>query len=153
MGGKKNKSTVSFRLAGIVVGDWRQKGIVSSELEENEMVTYTTHPQFRLLAERREVMVLMRIRGVSSISEQEICHLEFSTIFEISEGFNEIYNEETKKGELGPDLSATLIGITYSTARGIIYERSKGTFLEYHLLPVVDPYRFVTPPADRSEEE
>ena len=40
-------------------------------------------------------------------------------------------------------LGATLLGIAFSTARGLIYERTRGTFFDGAVLPVIDPYAFL----------
>lgn len=39
------------------------------------------------------------------------------------------------------NLAATLLGLAYSTARGIIFERTRGTFFDGVVLPVIDPYK------------
>lgn len=38
-------------------------------------------------------------------------------------------------------MGATLLGIAFSTARGIIFERTRGTFFDGVILPVVDPFK------------
>lgn len=42
--------------------------------------------------------------------------------------------------QLDSRLGATIVGIIYSTARGIIYSRTAGTVIQGVILPVVDPY-------------
>jgi hypothetical protein len=41
-------------------------------------------------------------------------------------------------------MMGTLIGIAYSTVRGIIYTRTQGTALKGAILPVIDPKKFIT---------
>jgi hypothetical protein len=36
-------------------------------------------------------------------------------------------------------LAATVLGIAYSTARGIVVERTQGTFFNGAILPVINP--------------
>jgi len=43
--------------------------------------------------------------------------------------------------EIDIDLAATLLGLAYSTARGIIFERTRGTFFDGVILPTIDPYQ------------
>jgi len=38
-------------------------------------------------------------------------------------------------------LAATLLGIAYSTSRGIIVEKTQNTFLGGIILPCIDPYK------------
>jgi len=42
-------------------------------------------------------------------------------------------------------LVATVMGILYSTARGIILERTRGTFFDGVILPVISPKDLVGP--------
>ena len=52
---------------------------------------------------------------------------------------------EVKKDSTQVDiaLGATLFGMAYSTARGIIFERTRGTFFDGIILPVIDPFKFL----------
>jgi hypothetical protein len=50
---------------------------------------------------------------------------------------------EEKTVQVDANLGATLMGIAYSTARGIILTRTGGTALEGIVLPVVDPMTLV----------
>ena len=43
--------------------------------------------------------------------------------------------------QLDATMGATLLGIAFSTARGIIFERTRGTFFDGVILPVVDPFK------------
>jgi len=44
-------------------------------------------------------------------------------------------------------LGATVIGIAYSTARGIVLERTQGSFFNGAILPVLNPANILTGPA------
>lgn len=53
------------------------------------------------------------------------------------------FTREDGEGALQLDaaMGATLLGIAFSTARGIIFERTRGTFFDGVILPVVDPFK------------
>ncbi len=53
------------------------------------------------------------------------------------------FAREKESGEVEIDvtLGATLLSMAYSTARGIVYERTRGTFFDGVVLPVIDPYK------------
>lgn len=40
-------------------------------------------------------------------------------------------------------LAASLVGLAYSTARGIILERTSGTILNGIIIPVIDPMKLL----------
>lgn len=48
-------------------------------------------------------------------------------------------------------MMGTLIGIAYSTIRGIIYTRTQGTALKGAILPVVDPKKFISQQSTSTE--
>ncbi len=64
---------------------------------------------------------------------------------------------ETKEGENFPRidllLAATLVGIAYSTVRGIIFTRTQGTSLNAVVLPVVDPKKIMGIAEEKSSSE
>jgi|JI9StandDraft_2_1071091.scaffolds.fasta_scaffold05258_8 hypothetical protein len=65
-----------------------------------------------------------------------LCDLEVDNLTELS---------HLNKGNLTVDgqLAATIMGIFYSTARGIILERTSGTFFGGVILPVLDPKQLI----------
>jgi len=62
--------------------------------------------------------------------------LEFHFHIENLEEFTEETDEIKKVNSI---LGSTLISIAYSTARGIVFERTQGTLLTGIILPVIDP--------------
>lgn len=55
-----------------------------------------------------------------------------------------IIESEGKELQMDSALPATLLGMAYSTSRGIIFERTRGTFFEGVILPVIDPFKALT---------
>lgn len=60
--------------------------------------------------------------------------------FEV-ENFKDHAKKVKNKLEIDIHLAATLYTLSYSTARGIIFERTRGTFFNGAVLPVIDPYK------------
>lgn len=60
--------------------------------------------------------------------------------FEV-ENFKDHVKKFKDKLEIDIHLAATLYTLSYSTARGIIYDRTRGTFFNGAILPVIDPYK------------
>jgi len=55
------------------------------------------------------------------------------------ENIEEFIEESEGNKKISDNLGTTLISIAYSTARGIVLERTQGTFLNGTILPVIDP--------------
>ncbi|MDN3654047.1 hypothetical protein QWZ08_00330 [Ferruginibacter paludis] len=59
------------------------------------------------------------------------------------EDFLEKDNNEDDTPAIDPLMVATLVGIAYSTVRGIIYTRTQSTSLNGVVLPVIDPKKLL----------
>lgn len=57
------------------------------------------------------------------------------------ENLDDFITHTDKEGEfsVGVDLGATIAGISYSTSRGIVLDRTQGTYFNGVLLPILDP--------------
>jgi hypothetical protein len=66
--------------------------------------------------------------------------IEFHFVVDNIEDF---IDEEEDEVEIKGILWGTLMGIAYSTARGIIFDRTQGTFFKGVIIPVIDPKKLV----------
>ena len=64
-------------------------------------------------------------------------------IFRVENLDDFIEKEEGKKIRIDPVLGSTLVGIFYSTVRGIIFSRTQGTPLKEVVLPVIAPLKLM----------
>ncbi len=55
-------------------------------------------------------------------------------------------NTEDKALNMETNLAATLVGIMYSTLRGMLIVKAKDTILEKITLPVLNPFQIINPP-------
>lgn len=61
--------------------------------------------------------------------------------FEV-ENFKDFLILSNEKGtQIDANLGATLLGMAYSTSRGIILEKTHGTFFQGFILPVINPFK------------
>ncbi|OMP81225.1 hypothetical protein [[Flexibacter] sp. ATCC 35208] len=56
------------------------------------------------------------------------------------------FDEEKKIVVADGDLGITLAGIAYSTARGIIFDKTQGTLLKGLILPIISPNQLLSTP-------
>ena len=75
------------------------------------------------------------------------CTIEFAFDVEDLERYFEGKESQMSEGEFGVDhlFVCTLLGLSFSTARGIIFSRSLGTMLDGILLPIVAPKDLLSP--------
>ncbi|MEM3091529.1 MAG: hypothetical protein QXD05_00125 [Candidatus Pacearchaeota archaeon] len=72
----------------------------------------------------------------------KLCELITRISYEIKE-LEKLQKSDDKEINLPDIFVTTLISISISTTRGILSEKTKGTFLEGAYLPIVDPKKFV----------
>lgn len=97
-------------------------------------------------ADRSIVAVKLKVDIKAFNSSDEELDLKGSytheMIFKV-ENLNDFLKEKEGEKLLSPILGSTLVGIAYSTIRGIIYTRTQGTSLGTVMLPVVPPLRLM----------
>lgn len=92
--------------------------------------------------ENKNVRIRLNVQIEAMKAESEPIGLsgDFGLEFQIQvENLEEYVTEKDGIMIIDRKLGNTLIGIVFSTARGIIYERTSSTFFNGVLLPVIDP--------------
>ena len=89
----------------------------------------------------------MQIRAAINETKEEVLSIE-TLFFYKAENLNNYITEDKEKGWKFKDkrhlgLLTTLIGISISTMRGIMIEKSKGTLLDGKMLPIINPNTFI----------
>ncbi len=74
---------------------------------------------------------LLNNKNIKLIELVLVCDFEILNLESIIQMNNEGFT-------LPDDLLTTLVGMTYSTARGIIFSKTQGSFLNQFILPVID---------------
>lgn len=82
------------------------------------------------------------------LNAQYVIHFAFQV-----DNLKELLHVENNNTTIDNRLGATIIGMAYSTARGIVLERTQGTFFNGAILPVINVGDFLknTVPADQAE--
>ncbi len=77
--------------------------------------------------------------------EQKIgLHADYGLEFHfVIDNLNDFIEEKDDRKYINGQFGGTLMGIAYSTARGIILERTQGTYFDGVILPVIDPKELI----------
>jgi hypothetical protein len=92
--------------------------------------------------ERKNIRIRLNIDLEAKKNESEPVGLSGNFVLEFHlhvDNLDEFISSENDKNLIDGQLGGTLNGIVYSTARGIIYERTATTAFGGILLPVIDP--------------
>lgn len=81
------------------------------------------------------------LQGMKSENEQLGIKAEygFDFLFEVENLDDFILDENGKDKKVSGALGVTLISIAYSTARGMVLERTYGTYLDGIIIPIINP--------------
>jgi hypothetical protein len=84
--------------------------------------------------------IFFHIFNVYELNDEKIILLElfFTTDFHITDKINFI-KFDNEKFNMSIDFLTNLTSIAYSTARGIIFAKTQGSYLNQYILPVIDP--------------
>lgn len=110
-------------------------------------VNYNILPKVGLNPDLSQVIVTLDIAGNIKDTEEEFFKTSSTFIFEV-EDMKELIEWEDKKPVFKDstqeiNLFSAMIGIGYSTCRGIIMEKGARTILQSDILPLVNPMIFI----------
>jgi hypothetical protein len=118
-------------------------------LNEPDFVSFYANPQIGYQVENKTIVVDFSIDISLKNTEEKVAHIQTLFHYQV-DNLNECIevNGNVIK-DTHPDFGKFLITITgasYSTMRGIISEKFRGTILDRALLPIIDPSQFFKPP-------
>jgi hypothetical protein len=98
--------------------------------------------EHKLNIENKFIAVIIYIDIFNVQRDAKLGSITSSCIFEIAD-FSDFLDPKTNNVNLPEDFLVTINSITISTARGIMFNQFKGTFLHNAFLPIVDPKSFI----------
>jgi len=132
---KQLKFEHPFRIYEIKTNSFSVKDLKSEEAESFSAkdLTFKTRPSFGFDEELRVIKVSLNISY--SYKEEDYLRIDVDTIFEIAEVENIPLQDK--------NLLATLLGIAFSTTRGIILTMTVGNFMNKFYLPIINPSEII----------
>ena len=141
MAKKENKKVdLGFALLAIHPVHFFQKE-ESYFFEPGKLVYYSTQFSFTWLKENSVVRVLMKVNAsfdAEVTEENSVAGMDVVFDYILNNPPDDIEGEHGKL-KLPEAFRFTFLSIAISTGRGIFFERTRGTSLQYSLLPLIDP--------------
>ncbi len=126
-----------------VLDFWFNQEFENTERNRKEELVFETKPEVKLRSENHEVAILLSISAFFKESSERAYKVKFAMVYTIA-NYDDLLSENT--GDVSKELAAerslliiTLLGMTFSTLRGILCEKFSSTIYRDKLLPVVDP--------------
>jgi len=151
MAPKKSKPIIEYRIAGVIL-DKFHFNTLSKVFEPKHgapLANYNIMPTIGFTIDKNEAFVSIGIIGTIKETGEEFINASCRFIFVVTNLKNLMENIDGKihfkDKEVERALVPSLIGVSYSTTRGILLSRGAGTILQSEILPVVDPNIFLKP--------
>ncbi|MCF6349383.1 MAG: hypothetical protein L3J20_14005 [Flavobacteriaceae bacterium] len=129
------------------IKDLPQKGKISFNIK---VAHKTMH---NLEDERIKIGLLIDLETDKTTDENANAHFNFDFHFQIDELKKHFKLNEKENPVFSGLLIATLLGLSFSTARGIIYERLSNTNLQGIILPIVSPQKMLSQQMENADEK
>ncbi len=130
-----------FRLKGM---DILQSSISEININQSKTVNYNfdINIETKLNREKKMVFVAPTVVVRMNNKPKQLGMLKIALMFEFKL-FDDYFDEKTNDFSLPKDINTTLISVSISTLRGVLFNQFKGTALHNAILPMIDPKGFV----------
>jgi len=122
---------------------------IKYNISGKELLDYSINPIVKFNVEKSLIVITIEVFAIIKETKERIMDAEIVFFYNAKDLKNYVvFNEEKKWSFINSKdigLTVVLIGISFSTMRGILLERCRGTVLEAHPLPIVDPKIFLEP--------
>jgi hypothetical protein len=145
---KSNSDKIEFKLSQILSLDFSYRQLTIPFEQASGGVNYNVTPNIAVSLERNEIIVTMSVVGTLTQTKEDFFNASTRFIFLLQNlssilGKKEDNTVQFKDKVQEKNLITSLIGISYSTLRGMIIEKGSGTILQMEFLPLVDPQIFL----------
>ncbi|MDQ3110385.1 MAG: hypothetical protein M3R17_10875 [Bacteroidota bacterium] len=154
---EKEALNITYKLISFKTVEFGFKTLkVEPTFEEAELIAFHSFPELAFSIENNIVVInfvieVSKRKIVGSDVDRELfANIKTSFIFEVIDLKNHVAMDNNSLEILDERMGNFLIiitGTSYSTMRGIIAEKFKGTFLDKFSLPMIDPSTFFEPGA------
>jgi preprotein translocase subunit SecB len=131
---------VKFQIKNIELLDFALKQ-PDLPLSEETKYKFNINTEQKFNESEHLVAVTTTINIIREADQQMQGVISANCIYQV-ENLNQYANEKTKTIQLPAQFNTTLISISLSTTRGIMFSQFRGTFLHNAILPIINPTDF-----------
>ena len=147
MDNKENKALISYALSGIQTNRFNFSSPKINIPFDEVNVDYNINPIIKYDIKEDLILLIINVKAKITGTEENILDSETTFIYhakDLKTFMEPLEDTNTWKFKDAKDdgLVVAILGISISTLRGMLYEKSRGTILELKLLPIVNPASF-----------
>lgn len=136
---KKQENRIQFQmqLSKINVLKFAQYDVEEFDVTKEDAIEFESEFNIKVLEESSEIVIEMVLKLKVVELEKYFGELKISTTFHIIP-FETVIKTEKDGHQIPDSLVANLFNIVAGTARGILFEKLRGTILQNEVLPLID---------------
>ena len=118
------------------------------DIKKNVVVSYYVDPQLMFNVKEEHIIINCKIKCSILETQELIMEIETLYVFIVDNLGKYVVTKDTKTEFIDKKnlaFLASLIGLSYSTSRGIVLEKCRGTIVETQVMPVINPMKFIKP--------
>lgn len=118
--------------------------IANPVVPSSTKLNFTTEQQFDFELKRMQARIRVDMIGTDDAFQELGLTGYYDMYFHFAvDDLDEHVSGKDRERQVNAQLGATIMGIAYSTMRGVVLERTSGTFFQGTILPVLDPRAFL----------
>jgi len=133
----KTKVLVRFGIKSIKIIEERIS-CPANQVSQIKSINFNIKVDHQIEEKDRSIAVIVEIIVKSNELNTIIASLTVACIYKI-ENFKSLIDKNTGKPIFPSEFKTVLNSISISTARGVMYSQFRGTFMNFNILPVIDP--------------
>ncbi|RCW89788.1 hypothetical protein [Winogradskyella arenosi] len=138
---KENKKLdIDIRYANINVSKFSQFDLKDEfDKESKPLVNFNSNFQFKVFPDKEMITCIVSVNVSIIETGESFCELNVENEFEIKPLAKIVKIEAEDKHNVPTEILRTIVSLSVSTVRGILYEKSKGSIIQGEVYPLINP--------------
>ena len=135
---------LNIRYANINVSKYSQFDLKKEFNKDSKpLINFNTNFNFQVKQEKNLLICIISLNLSIIETGESYCDLVIENEFEIKQLSKILIKNKAKEFNVPVEILRTLVSMSSSTMRGILYEKSKGTMIQNEIYPIFDPSKII----------
>lgn len=135
---EENKITLEMKFDGIKIINFSQSNL-DFDNDKKNIIEFQTDFQFNVYNDSSKIGCLLNLKVIVPNFEEEFAELKVEFFFIIRPFDKVVLKTDDDKYGIPDALMHNLASISISTARGILFEKLRGSVLQNDIFPLINP--------------
>ena len=136
----KEIKKLDIRYANINVSKFSQFDLENEfDKEAKPLVNFNSNFQFKVFPDKEIITCIVSVNVSIIKTGESFCDLNVENDFEVKPLAKIVKTEEEGKFDVPTEILRTIVSLSISTVRGILYEKTKGSIIQGEIYPLINP--------------